>query len=71
MNSENKITKEMTIEEVISKYPKTSSIFLKYGFHCLGCPGAKFENIEQGAQIHGINLDELINELNKVIKNEE
>lgn len=64
-----KISKDMTIEEVIAKYPKTSSVFLKHDFHCLGCPAAKLENIEQGAQMHGIDLDKLIKELNEVIEN--
>lgn len=62
-----KITKEMTIEEVMAQYPKTSSVFLKYGFHCVGCPAARFENIEKGARIHGVNVDDIIKELNKII----
>lgn len=62
------ITKEMKIEEVIQKYPETIEVFMKYGFHCLGCASASFENIEDGAAVHGIDIDKFIAELNEIIK---
>ena len=62
------IAKKMKIEEVIQKYPETIEIFMKYGFHCLGCASASFENIEDGAMVHGIDVDKFIEELNKIIK---
>lgn len=62
-----KITKNMKIEEVIKKYPQTTEVFAKYDFHCIGCFAASFESIEQGAVAHGIDVEELIEELNKVI----
>jgi len=62
------ITKEMKIEEVIQKHPETVEIFMKYGFHCLGCASASFENIEDGATVHGIDIEKFIKELNEIIK---
>lgn len=62
-----KITKEMKIDEVIQKYPETMEVFLESGFHCFGCAGAAFENLEQGAMVHGIDIDKLIEKLNNVI----
>lgn len=41
---------------------------MKHGMHCLGCMAARFENIEQGALAHGIDVDKLMEDLNKVIK---
>ncbi|MBU4086980.1 MAG: DUF1858 domain-containing protein [Nanoarchaeota archaeon] len=35
------------------------------GMHCLGCPFASMESIEQGAKAHGLDADELVKELNK------
>ena len=58
----------MNIEEIIQKHPKTVEIFMKYGFHCLGCAAASFEDIEAGAIAHVIDVDELIKELNEAIK---
>jgi len=63
-----KITKDMSIVEVVQKYPKTAEIFMQFGMGCLGCAAARFENIEQGAVVHGINVDELIAALNKAVE---
>lgn len=62
------ITKDMTIAEVVEKYPNTVDVFIRYGMGCLGCPATQFENIEQGAIVHGIDIDQLIDELNKADK---
>ncbi len=62
-----KINKEMKIEEILQKYPETVEVFLRHGFHCLGCAAASFENLADGAAAHGIDIDKLIKELNKVI----
>jgi len=65
-----KITKEMTIEEVVSKYPETIKVLMQAGLGCLGCSAARFENIEQGAQVHGIDIDQLISDLNQIAEKE-
>jgi hybrid cluster-associated redox disulfide protein len=65
-----KITRDMTIEEVVSKYPETIKVFMQAGLGCLGCSAARFENIEQGAQVHGIDIDQLIADLNEIAEKE-
>lgn len=60
------IDKNMSIIEVVQKYPKTVEVFSNYGMGCLGCTAARFENIEQGATAHGIDVEALIADLNKV-----
>ncbi len=64
------ITKEMSITEVVSKYPQTVPVFMEHGMGCLGCAAARFENIEQGARAHGIDIDSLIAALNMVVNKE-
>ena len=64
-----KITKKMKIGEVVEKYPETFEVFTKHGLHCVGCAVAAFENIEQGALAHGIEVKKLIDDLNKAVKN--
>jgi hybrid cluster-associated redox disulfide protein len=59
------ITAEMSIGEVISKYPDTIQVFFQHGLGCVGCAVAQFENIRQGALAHGINLDLLMKDLNQ------
>jgi hybrid cluster-associated redox disulfide protein len=61
------ITKEMPIGEVVQKYPQTIEVFLKHGLMCFGCAIARFENVEQGAMAHGINVDTLIEDLNSAV----
>ncbi|MDD3723866.1 MAG: DUF1858 domain-containing protein [Lutibacter sp.] len=62
------ITKDMKIEEVIQKYPETVEVFMTHGFHCLGCAASNFESIEDGAVVHGIDVEKFVEELNKAIK---
>jgi hybrid cluster-associated redox disulfide protein len=61
------ITKDMTIEKVVTEYPETMMVFMKHGLHCVGCHVSAFETIEEGAMAHGINVDALVADLNKVI----
>ncbi len=61
------ITKEMPIGQVVQNYPETAEVFLKHGLMCFGCAIARFENIEQGAMAHGINVDALVNDLNAAV----
>ena len=68
MKKQQKITGEMTIAETISRYPDTIPILMKLGMHCIGCPMAMQETLEQGLSGHGIDVDKVIDELNKKIK---
>lgn len=68
MTEKTKITKEMTIGEIIRKYPKTVFLFIDYGLHCVGCPIAQDETIEQAAKVHRIDLKKFLEDLNKTIK---
>ncbi|MBU1245494.1 MAG: DUF1858 domain-containing protein [Nanoarchaeota archaeon] len=62
------ITKEMAIGEIVQKYPETVEIFFKFGLHCVGCHAAQYESLEQGAEMHGIDIKELLKALNASIK---
>jgi len=64
------IVKEMAIGEVVEKYPATVSVFLRHGLMCFGCAIARFENIEQGALAHGIDVEALLRDLNAVVPRE-
>lgn len=61
------ITKDITIEEVVTKHPETMMVFMKHGLHCVGCHVSAFESIEQGAMAHGIDVNALVTDLNKVV----
>ena len=61
------ITKDMTIEDVVNQYPESMMVFMKHGLHCVGCHVSAFESVEDGAKAHGIKVDALVADLNKVI----
>ena len=61
-----KITKDMNIVEVVQRYPDTMMVFMYAGMGCFGCHAANFENIEEGALVHGIDPDKLVETLNEV-----
>lgn len=63
-----KITKDMIISDVLKKHPEVASTFQEFGMHCLGCPTATGETIEQAAGVHGFEVDELLEALNKAAK---
>ncbi len=62
-----KITGKQTIGECVSKHPETIEVFMSHGLHCVGCAVAQFENIEQGANAHGIDVKKLVADLNKAV----
>jgi hybrid cluster-associated redox disulfide protein len=67
MEEQSKITAEMAIGDVVTEHPSTIHVFMRHGLGCFGCALARFENIRQGAQAHGINLEALMEDLNKAV----
>jgi hybrid cluster-associated redox disulfide protein len=64
---EKPISKQMPIGDVVQRYPQTVEVFLRHGLMCFGCAIARFENVEQGAAAHGIDIDALIQDLNAAV----
>lgn len=59
------ITKEMRIGEVLEISPAVAPILMEIGMHCLGCPSAQAESIEDACMVHGVDVDEVIAKMNK------
>ncbi|MDP4146775.1 MAG: DUF1858 domain-containing protein [Bacillota bacterium] len=60
-----KITKDMTIGEVVRNFPESVETLMSFGMGCIGCPASQAETIEQASMVHGISLDDLLAALNK------
>lgn len=58
------VTKESVIGDVLDAAPTTAQFFLGMGMHCLGCPSARGESIEDACTVHGVDPDELVKEIN-------
>ena len=63
------INKEMTIGDIIRRYPQTLEVFERYGLDCYECQIADFEALEHGASVHRVDIDQLMEELNRKISN--
>ncbi len=58
------ITKDMIIADVLRLDQGCGELFLEIGMHCLGCPSATGETIEEACAIHDADADELVRKLN-------
>ena len=57
------ITKDMTIGEILRNKPDVAPILLEAGMHCLGCPSAQGESLEEAALVHGLDIDSLMEKI--------
>lgn len=62
------ITKDTIIIDVLKIDEGTAEFFYEIGMHCLGCPSANGETIEEACAVHGVDADELIDKINDFIK---
>ena len=60
-----KIEKDTKIGEIVEKAPENVDILLSAGMHCLGCPASQAETLEEACMVHGIDVEELLEQLNK------
>lgn len=60
------ITKDTTIGEILRIKPSAAPVLMEIGMHCLGCPSAQGETIEEAAMVHGIDVNDLISRMNAV-----
>ena len=58
------ITKDMTFAQVMQMGPQNIQVLRQFNLGCVGCMGAQNETLEQGANAHGLNVDELVAALN-------
>ena len=58
------ITKDMTIGEALVANPNIVPVLLEAGMHCVGCPSAQGETIEEAALVHGFDVEELLAKIN-------
>ena len=62
-----KIEKDTIIGDVLDLAPETAPLFIEIGMHCLGCPSARSETVEQACMVHGVDVDELLAAVNQMI----
>ena len=60
------ITKDMTFHEVMQKSPEVVKVLGSFNLGCVGCMGAIYETLEQGATAHGLDVEDLLTALNAI-----
>lgn len=55
--------KDTTIGEILENAPEKAEVLLEIGMHCLGCPASQMETLEEACEVHGIDVEELIEKL--------
>ena len=58
------INKDMLIGEILEMDVDTASFFFEMGMHCLGCPSARGESLEDACAVHGVDVDEMVDKIN-------
>ena len=57
------VTKDMTIGETLRTNPQIAPILMEAGMHCLGCPSAQAESLEEAAMVHGMDIEDLMKKI--------
>ena len=61
------ITKDTILGDILDAAPETAPLFIEIGMHCLGCPSARSETVEQACMVHGVDVDDLLQQVNAMI----
>ncbi len=57
----------MCIGDILDLDEGTAPFFLEMGMHCLGCPSARGESLEEACAVHGTDCDELVSKKSTII----
>lgn len=63
-----KISKDTMIGSLMVTNPEVAPILMQIGMHCLGCPSAQHETVEEAAMVHGLEPELLVEKLNAFIE---
>ncbi len=59
------IEKTTKIGELLENAPEKAEILIQAGMHCLGCPASQAETLEEACEVHGIDVEELLQKINE------
>ena len=62
-----KVSKKMTVGEILNKYSNAQEVLAGFGLHCFGCPMSQMETLEEAAGVHGVDADLLVEKVNEFL----
>jgi len=66
-----KVTKDMIIGDLLRMDPEMAGVLVAGGMHCVGCPSAQAESLEEAALVHGIDPDVLVARVNAFVESKQ
>lgn len=63
-----RVNKDMIIADMLQIDAGIAAILMASGMHCIGCPSAQGESLEQAAVVHGLDADQLVNVVNEYLE---
>lgn len=65
------VTKDMIIADILAIDPGNAAILMAAGMHCIGCPASQGEALEEACMVHGMNVDEVLVQINDYLEKKE
>ena len=64
------VTKDMLVGDILrlDTGRGIADILMQAGMHCVGCPSAASESLEQAGQVHSMDADVLVEKINSYLK---
>ena len=62
------VTPDTLIGDMVLFHPETAELLFSIGLHCLGCPPSGVETVSDAADVHGLDTEKLVSQLNDIIK---
>lgn len=63
------VSKDMLIGELVRLDEGIAPILMRVGMHCLGCPSAQMESLEEACMVHGLDVDTVVSAINEYLAN--
>lgn len=65
-----KVSKEVLVAELVKNHPELVEPLMMMGMHCISCFASQMETLEEAAMVHGLNPDEVVEDLNQFLADE-
>ena len=63
-----KITKDMLVGDLLEMDPLIPAMLMRSGMHCLGCLSSHGETLEDACEVHGVDCEVLVSQMNEILE---
>lgn len=60
------ITKDMLVTDALMLNPNLAPVLMQAGMYCFSCPASMGETLEEAAMVHGFDVDDILEAVNKL-----